>query len=87
MQTTQLRQRIGVVVGADIQIRVRIVRGDLQPGGLLSVFVAAGSFAGFHRAQKAFGHRSGSRLIRLRRGADDRLPASMLATETFSAAT
>ncbi len=47
------RQRIGMVVGADIEVGIRIARADLQPGGLPAALVAAGRLAGLQRVRSA----------------------------------
>ena len=48
-----------MVVGANIEIRVRIARRDLQRRRLLAPFVATGFLPRFQRGQQALGHWSG----------------------------
>ena len=56
-QAPQLRERVGVVVDAQVERRVALRRHDPQRRGLLAALVAAGGFTGVHRREQAFGER------------------------------
>ena len=73
MQAAQIGQRVRVVVGADVEVGVRVSGTDLEPGGLLPPSVAARGLAGFHRREQALGHAAGGAEIALQRRLDDRL--------------
>ena len=55
MQAAQFGQRIGVVVGSDVEIGIRIGSADLERGALPAALVAASGFSCLHGGEQAFG--------------------------------
>src|SRR5688572_1466824 len=55
VEPAQLGERIGVVVHAQIELRVLLGRVDEKRGRLLAALVAAGRLAGFERTDQSFG--------------------------------
>eukprot|EP01037_Dinobryon_pediforme_P001866 gene1865-1895_t len=55
VKPSQLGERIRMVVGADVQVGVRVFGADLEAGALLAALVAAGRLAGLHGGEQALG--------------------------------
>ena len=60
VEAAQFGERIGMVVGTDVEVGVGVVGADLEGGGLFAALVAAGGFAGFEGGEEAFGHGAGA---------------------------
>ena len=61
VQAAQLGDRLGVVVDAQVELGIVLVAVDAQRRGLLAALVAAGRFAGAHRARAGARRAAGRR--------------------------